>query len=351
MRKYLLPALVCAAIGAIVLLLVNQGERPRREHVEHAKTEAPAESTKPKDLLGNPAVTPTRLDEHKWLRELERALAEGHLDEAMICRQKVCEDMDAILANGKLTKDLLDTIRKYGVESDDLAQRDVVFPILRVFACPEATRIIAEEYYKAKNEDEQMTFLEAMSRTYHDPAQASVWAVDKALNSPSAEHRERAFDVMRNYTVDSDILCKTAMQIYDATTEPRMRETVLKVACERGRESAMGREFVRRVMRAPQGDDIMMIFPSIPNWGTEEDAARLEELANEYPAMKEALLDKARLVRRARQDERNQGGAHPEEMDWRRKQDEERRRLDAERKRREEEGGTGGEAPAEPPGR
>lgn len=353
MRKYLLPAAVCAAIGAIILLLVNRGERPPPGHKEDNKKTVAQVDEKPVDLLGKPAETPTRLDEHKWLRELERALAEGRLDEAMYFRSRVCEDMDTILADGKLTKDLLDTIRKYGVESDDLAQRDVVFPILRVLACPEATQIIAEEYYKAKNEDEQMTFLEAMSHTYHDPAQASVWAVDKALNSTSAEHRERAFDLVRNYVIDSDILVKTAMQIYDATTETRMRETVVKVASERGRESSMGREFVRRVMRTPKGEDLVMVMPSIANWGTEDDAARLDELADEYPAMKEALQEKARLVRRARADERRQGGKHQEEIDFRKRQDEERRKLEEdERKKREaEEGGPGGETPPDAPGR
>ncbi|HEX5138764.1 MAG TPA: hypothetical protein VFY93_17460 [Planctomycetota bacterium] len=336
MRKYLLPAAVCAAIGALILLLVKGGDAPKVRTPE-AKKQVPV-AEKKKSPLGDPAETPTRIDEHAALRELERTLAEGNTGSALYFRQKVCEDMDNVLANGKLTKDLLDTIRKYGIESDDLAMRDVVLPILRIVAHPEATRMIAEEYYRAKNEGEQMTLLEAMSKPFHDPAQASVWAVDKALNSPSAENRERAFDIMKTYVVDNDILVGTAMQIFDSTSDPRQRSIAIRTVSERGRECSLARESARRVLRNPQDDDIAAILPSIANWGTEDDAARLDALALEHPAQAEGLREHARLVRRARRDEAHIGG-HEDEIAERAREDEERQKRAEEEARALEQGG------------
>ncbi len=348
MRKYTLPAAVCAAIGALILLLVKLGDTPKTAHPPETTEAALPPATK--DPLGKPAETQTRLDEHKWLRELERSLA-GDLSNAMYYRQRVCEDMETILASGKLSKDLLDTIQKYGIESDDLARRDVVLPILRIFEHPEATRMIGEEYYRARNEGEQMTLLEAMSKPFHDPKQASVWAVDKALNSESAEHRERAFDIAKSYIIDEDLLVATAMQVYDGSMDERQRGIALRTACDRGRGSSVGREFVRRVLRTPQPDDIMNIIPGLANWGDDDDAARLEQLAGEFPAMADTLRDQARMVRRARRDEARQGGGHEEEIEYRRKIDEKRRAdEEAERKKREDEGGAaGGEKPPEVP--
>lgn len=349
MRKYILPAAICAAIGALVLLLVKRGDTRESRHEEPGTGTVRLPVTK--KLLGTPAETPTRLDEHRWLRELERSLA-GDLSNAMYYRQRVCEDIATVLASDKLSKDLVDTIQKYGIDSDDLARRDVVLPILRVLDRPEATRMIGEEYYRARNENEQMMLLEAMSKPYHDPKQASVWAVDKALNSESAEHREQAFDIAKTYIIDNDLLVVTAMNIYDGSMDGRQREITLKTACERGRESSLGREFVRRVMRNPQSQDLQSIIPSLANWADDDDAARLEQLAAEFPAMAEALRDQARMVRRARRDEAKQGGGHEEEVEHRRRMDEERRkRLEDERKAREgEEGGAaGGEKPPEDP--
>lgn len=336
MRKYILPAVVCAAIGALILLLVNGSDAPTNRTPEVKKRPPVVEKKNP---LGDPAQTPTRLDEHVALRELERTLAEGNTASALYFRQKVCEDMDNILANGKLTKDLLDTIRKYGIESDDPALRDVTLPILRILAHPEATKMIAEEYYRAKNEGEQMTPLEAMSKPFHDPTQASIWAVDKALNSPSAENRERAFDIMKTYVIDDDILVSTAMQIFDSTTDPRQRSIAIRTVSERGRECSQAREAARRVLRNPKDDDIAAILGSIANWGTDDDAARLEQLALEHPAQAEGLREHAKMVRRARRDEAHIGG-HEDEMAERAREDEERRkREEAEEAARLQEGG------------
>jgi len=313
MRKYLLPAVVCAAIGALVVLFVKRGETPRM-HDPVTKKEAAARYVLPaakRDLVGPPTETPTRLDEHKALREMERALAEGNIGQALIYRQAVCSDLDTILANSKLTKDLLDTIRKYGIDSDDLAQRDVVLPILRVLDHPEATKMIGEEYYRAKNEAEQMTLLEAMSKPFHDPKQASVWAVDKALNGTSEETRQCAFDMFEHNAVDPEIISETAMQIFTASTDSRQQQTALTAITTLGDQSPTAREYARRVLKNPRPEDILTIASCITNWGDENDAARLEQLASEYPALGQGLRDQAREVRRRAAMEKT--GPHPME--------------------------------------
>jgi len=198
--------------------------------------------------------------------------------------------------------------------------------------------MIAEEYYRAKNEGEQMTLLEAMSKPFHDPAQASVWAVDKALNSTSAENRERAFDIIKTYVIDDDILVGTAMQIFDSTSDPRQRSIAIRTVSERGRECSLARESARRVLRNPEDDDIAAILLSIGNWGTEDDAARLDQLALEHPAQAEGLREHARMVRRARRDEAHVGG-HEDEIAERARQDEERRKREEEEARALGEGG------------
>ena len=40
-------------------------------------------------------------------------------------------------------------------------------------------------------------------------------AVDKALNSESAENRERAFDIMKTFVLDDDLLVATAIHTPD----------------------------------------------------------------------------------------------------------------------------------------
>jgi hypothetical protein len=336
MRKYLLPAVVCAALGALVLLLVERGETARETHPTPSPTPT-VELTRPKSPLGDPAVTPTRLDENKWLRELQRSLA-GDLAHAMDYRQHVCEEMDTILASEKLSRDLIDTIRKYGIESDDAARRDVVIPILRIVDHPEATRMIAEEYYRAKDEAEQMTLLEAMSKPFHDPKQAAVWGLDKALNSPSAEHREQAFDILRSYVADNELLVSTSIQVYSGSLDERQRQVALRTVLDRCDASASARDFARRVMRNPSTvEDILTVMSTIVNWGNDDDAARLEQLADRFPAMAEPLRDMARNVRRIRAEEAHPESPRHEDMEQRRKEDLERAAL-TEKQRKEREG-------------
>jgi hypothetical protein len=311
MRKYLLPGAVCLFLGALAILVWKLGEKPEKPPPLRPRTPATAAVEKP-DPIGRPADTPTALDEHKYLRELERALERDDLSHAYDFRQKVCEDMDTILASEKLSRNLLEDIRKYGAESDDPRRRDVVLPMLRVFEHPEATKLIAEEYYQARDEEEQMTLLEAMARPYHDPNQAAVWAVERALNSSSAETRFRAFDVIATYTADDEIVAKVGSQIYDASTDPKQREMILKTVSEHGRDAPAAQEFVRRVLRDAKPEQIVLIMGSIANWGNDDDAARLEALAEEFPQLRLTLREQANLIRNADRHRRGLGPAEPD---------------------------------------
>lgn len=337
MRKYLLPAVVCAAIGALVLLLTKRGETTPGSH-GRTVTETPAPPPPQESPLGQPAETRTRIDEHKALRELQRALAEKS-GNALLYRQQVCEDMAAICASEKLSKDLFDTIKEY-MDSDDPALRDVVIPILRVFENPEATKLIAERYYRAADEAEQITLIEAMVKPFNDPKQAVVWGLDKALSSPSFEHREAAYDILKTYINDNELLVDASIQLYSTSLDERQRQLALRVIGERGDVSATARSFMRRVLRNPQGmADITTAMAGLPTWGDEDDAARLEQLADEYPAMGQPLRDQARNIRRVRADQRNPESPMHDAAERRRQEDLERA-AEQERKRLEEAGGS-----------
>jgi len=228
-------------------------------------------------------------------------------------------------------------IRKYGLDSDDPALRDVVLPMLRVIQHPEATQMIANEYYRAIDEAEQMMFLEAMSHEYHDPRQAAVWAIDRALNSESAENRERALDLIQHYAVDDDLISDTAIQIYESTTRPEQRMFALGTVALRGDLSPVALRFLRRSMREPRADELMVVVSTIENWGDENDAARLEALADEFPAIGEVLRERAKAVRRLILMRRGEPEAAEAELRAETEQ-REREAEEAERRRREEEG-------------
>jgi hypothetical protein len=330
MRKYLLPAVVCAALGALILLLAKRGETTPGS-TGRTEAETPAPPPPQESPLGTPAETRTRLDEHKALREMQRALKEGSKN-ALYYRQQVCEDIAAIAASEKLSKDLLDTIREY-MDSDDPALRDVVIPILRIFENPEATKLIAEKYYRTADEAEQITLLEAMSKPFHDPKTASVWGLDKALNSPSFEHRERAYDILKTYVNDHELLIDASIQLYSASLDERQRQIALRVIGERGDVSATARLFMRRVLRNPQGmADIATLMAGLSTWGDEDDAARLDQLADEFPAMGQPLRDTASSIRRARAEQRNPESPKFDEPEKRRKEDLERAAEEERRK-------------------
>jgi len=300
MRKYILPLTVFAAIGAVIVILARWGDEPDRpdrdepvEKAEEARQPPPRNTKIGAGFQGN-----TSLEEHEWLRELERSLAREDLSHAYTYRGKVCEDLETILADRKLTRNLLDAIRKYGVESDDLKRRDVVLPILRVLKHPEATAMISGEYYKAKNEDERMMLLEAMSHEYHDPAQASEWAVERALNSESAEHRFRAWEVIKEFSNDRALLFETSRQIYLGTTRTEQRGIMVRTMSEAAVEVPAAKKWARKQMLNPKPDEIGDVVGGIDAWGDENDADRLDVLAVEFPDMAEFLKDRASSLRR-----------------------------------------------------
>lgn len=299
MRKYLLPLTVFLAIGAVIIILVKSGQAPAtpdREPPEADVEPQPRGTDDPYPLV--PRKTPTPLERNRWLSELERALGREDLSHAHYFRGKVCEDLDTILQDEQLTRNLLDAIRKYGVESEDTRRRDVVLPILRVLDHPEATKIIAEEYYRASPE-EQIMLLEAMSHPYHDSEQAAVWAVEKALNSDNEEHRDRAFEVIRHFTRDSELIVRTAMQIYSSSTRPKQKIDMIRAVGDQSGVSETARTWLRKKMRNPRPDEVIAVIGLIEGWGNEDDAAVLETLAMEYPAHADFMRDRARAIRRA----------------------------------------------------
>jgi hypothetical protein len=328
MRRYLLPAAVCAALGAIVILLVKRGGETRQD-VPEEKPQATRPPPARPSPFGTPAQTTTALHENKYLRELERALNRDDLSHAHDFRQKVCEQMGTILASEKLTKNLLDLIRKYGADSDDPRRRDVVLPMLRILDHPDATRMIGEEYYQALDDNERILLLEAMAKPFHDPEQASVWAVERALHAETEEHRIRALDVITQFAVDSDIIVRTAVQIHDGSTDAKQREQAMKVICNTGEMSERARDFLRRALANPTLEEIQLIAAYMPNWGDENDAARLEALVDEFPTMAHVLREQANMVR----DRIAMQKGAPPDMERRVAEEEERRRREEEEKK------------------
>jgi len=310
MRKYLLPLAVFAAIGAVIIILVKSGADPTQ----------PPRPDSPEDVEPEPAKgiddpfpltrrqTPTPLERNRWLSELERALGREDLSHALYFRSKVCEDLDTILADSELTRNLLHAIQTHGVESDDPRRRDVLLPMLRVIAHPEATQIIANAYYRAKNEKEQLMLLEAMSHDYHDPEQAAVWAVERTLNSESKEDRTRAFEVIERFSNNPDLIYRTATQIYDSTTRPEQKFGAIRAIGDQAEKSEDARKWLRKKLHNPQADEIGAVAGALGGWAEENDAAALENLALEFPDLAEVMRELAREVRR---EIRNRAGEEP----------------------------------------
>ena len=74
------------------------------------------------------------------------------------------------------------------------------------------------------------------------------------------------------------------------------------------------RDFVRAKMRNPRMEEIDRVLNAIESWGDERDAAYLEQLATEFPAMSDHLREKARMVREGRRAEA-MADATPEELE------------------------------------
>ncbi|MHC4547569.1 MAG: hypothetical protein ACYTEZ_02240 [Planctomycetota bacterium] len=301
MRRYFLPLAVCAAIGVVIVILVKLGEQGPPETRPEAEgepvTQAPPGRVDPFPL--GPRTTPTALSEHHWLSELERALQRKDLSRAYTFRGRVCEDLDRILQSERLTRNLLNAIREHGVESDDPRRRDVVLPILRVLQHPEATQMIEEEYYKARNEQERMMLLEAMSHNYHDPARAAVWAVERALNAETEDDRVRAFEVVERFSYNSQLIFVTARQIYESTTRSVQKAQMMEAISMAAGGLDDARKWLRRKLRNPRADEIGNVIAGIEGWGDEDDAALLETLALEFPGLGDIMRDRARAIRKA----------------------------------------------------
>jgi len=303
MKKYLLPAVVCLAIGALVFIIVKMGETTTPKEEPGTAKQAPEQTQPPVKESGGlvPYQGATSLRQNEPLRELERCLARGDLGKARWYRQRVCEDLDAILASETLTNNLLADIRANAADVTDLDRRDVVLGMLRVIKDPEATKLIAEEFYRSQSDEERMMLLEAMAHDYHDPKQAAAWVVERALNAATQEDRRQAFTVLERYSNDDDLVVDTALQIYKLSTRPEQRDFVLDAVCSRGAASDRAREWCRERIRKPdaEGKELMMAATYVEFWGDESDAREIEGLAEQYPDMSEFLRERAKMLRDA----------------------------------------------------
>ncbi len=307
MRNYALPVLLLGALGAVLVVVLRMGDDPVKPKVPDAPSQAPQEpeAPPPKGPLVKREPTRTSLDENKWMSELERAMGRKDLSNARYFQAKICEEIDQIAADEKLAKNLVEDIREFGLSSDDPARRDIMLQILRVFAHPEATQLIEQEYYKARTPEESMLLLEAMAHDYHDPKRASVWAIEKALTSDNEEHRMFAFQVMNEFSNDPQIATETGIAIYEGSTSRKEQVRIVEKLSVKGRYVPAAAEWMRKRLRDPRPDEILYITGGIAAWGTEKDAAFLETLAEEFPAIGDQLREQAEQIRIARKLEAN----------------------------------------------
>ncbi len=307
MRKYALPVLLFGALGAVVFVLVRMRDQPVKPKRTGSAPEARAEEdpAPAKGGLAKREPTRTSLEENVWMSELERAMKRKDLSNARHFQAKICEEIDKIAADESLAKKLLEDIREFGLESDDPARRDIMLQMLRVFEHPDATRMIEQEYYKARSPEESMMLLEAMSHDYHDPKRASVWAIEKALTSDNEEHRMFAFQVMNEFSNDPEIAVQTGIAIYEGSTSRKEQVRIVEKISVRGRYVPAAAEWMRKRLRDPRPDEILYITGGIAAWGTEKDAAYLETLAEEFPAIGDQLREQAEQIRIVRKIEAN----------------------------------------------
>lgn len=302
MRKYVLPVLVCTAIGALIVVLVQMSNEKTPQHPNNVLVEPDTGGTdepgQPPLKIGGPAETRTKIGEHRYLRELERAMARPDMKDARWYQGKVCEDIDRIGNDPKLAGDLLALIREQGIDSNDLNRRDVMLQILRVLKVPEATAMIKSEYYRAKTPEERMLLLEAMSHKYHDPRTAAIWATEIALNDENPEYRERAFEMLDEFSEDDVAVVDTAKKIYAGSTSSKQRFQALRAIGERVIDNEEALKFIRERLLNPREEEITVVIEGIPEWGTEKDADYLESLCTEFPAQKKLIMEQVRALRK-----------------------------------------------------
>jgi hypothetical protein len=243
------------------------------------------------------------LRRHRWLSELERVLQRDDLSNAYFYRGKIAEDMENILSDETLLRNLMAAIRKYGLESDDLDKRRLLLPLLRVISTEESTQIIEQEYYRAKTEEERMFLLQAMADPKHDPATAVPWVVDMAVNSADGNRRQMALDAMTDLKSHWTLTGEAARQIFESSTRPRQRERALQAISWAAAESEEAREYIRKRLRNPREEEFGLLLMSIAGWGTFEDAAYLKALAEQFPAQALELREQAKRIRRHRLEE------------------------------------------------
>ena len=300
MQKYLVPVLLCSAIGAVVVILVLASRDKRNGTPVETSLPTKGEPKTARESGLIPAKTPTHLRDNEALRELERMLQREQLDpKAHYFRHKVCEQMTEILESEELTRNLLNAIKEHGIDSDDPKRRDLMLGILRVMAHPEATAMIEAEYYRAKNEEERLLLLEAMAHKHHNPGTASVWAIDRALNGETKQLRHRAFMLIRAFSDNNEVIFTTAEAIYAGTTHPeqalQMIESIVYVA-----DPVKGaQKWLRKRLENPRPDELHFLISYMEVWATRDDAHNLDRLAVAYPAMGDILRQRAEEIRLA----------------------------------------------------
>ncbi len=314
MRRPALPLIVLPLLGAAVLFVAL---KMREKEAEKRKpTTAPAAETADAGSGGGVRSgrppTPTSVTEFEALSELERVMDRPDRSNARWFISRIAMDMQKVTGNETFARRLLDLLRTRGMDSENLEDRDILLPILRVFEHPEATKMVEEGYFSAKNEDERMMFLEAMSHPYHNPEKASFLAVDRALHAETEEHRFRSFDVIYRLTRDFSLVFRSAKSIYEGTTRPEQSDQVLEAITYAAYAVPEAQEWIRGRLKSPRVEDLHRLMVSVEAWGNPIDAAQLEALANEFPAWGDQLREKAEAIRmRLREEQRVKSGEEP----------------------------------------
>jgi len=300
MRRYALPLLLFSAIGAVVVIavLANRESERKAEPKNGATAAEPAKTTRRTGAL-QPRTTKTSLNENQAISELERILGRKDLSNAHVARHKVAEQMDEILQNDTLRRRLIDLIREHGTDSDDKQRREIMLPFLRIVADPEVTQMIRDEYYQTEDLDERLLLLEAMAHTIHDPETATTWAVDQALNSEKKTYRDRAYTSIQQFSKSPTLLYKTARAILEGTTRnPQANEMLYELAVLGGGVPEAA-SYLRRRLQNPRAEEVAIVSRNMDAWGTEKDAAYLEQLATEFPGLSMELREYAENIRKA----------------------------------------------------
>lgn len=321
MRR-LLPLFLLPAAGAVIVLAVKYGGKEPDAGRPSAAGATAGKGAGTDDLrsgLPPRPPTPTPVTEFPDLSDLERAMERKDRSHARWLVERVCQQMDTVLQSERHTEALLRLIVEKAVRTEDLEARDILLPMLRVIQHPAATKIVEEEYYRARTDDERMTLLEALARPYHDPKRAGQLAVERALNADTEEHRFRALDTIVKYASDYQVIFRTAVGVYEGTTRPEQVNQALEAITTAAQLEDPARDWIRGRLKRPRVEELDLLTGSIVGWGTPNDAAQLEALANEFPAMGDQLRERAESIRmrlrHRERAERGESGPPPEPPD------------------------------------